>query len=126
MNFLAHWTLYVHAIDDIVDRELKQPKEVILTFGKAIELYTHPFFLKNLEGLKQVTRNVTAMYIQTVEWEKCGDWRGAWSDYHRHCSMEMVVAVATICGGLQHAAAVMPELRIMAYQDHHDREGKPI
>lgn len=125
MDFLAnHWAHYCHEIDDIVDGERTQPAEILLTFGRAIELYTHPFFVRHGAALRQMARNVTLMYAQTVAWEKIEDWRAQWADHHRHCSIEMVVAVATICGGMAHAAAVVPELRVMSYQDHHDKEGK--
>jgi hypothetical protein len=129
MDFLAnHWAHYCHEIDDIIDGERRQPLEILLTFGRAIELYTHPFFVKHGAALRQVARNVTLMYAQTVSWEKkeeAEQWKSVWADHHRHCSIEMVAAVATICGGLAHAAAVVPELRVMSYQEHH-KEGKPI
>lgn len=125
MEFLGRWTSYAHAIDDIVDGETRGQKDLILTFARAIELYSHPFYLRNIEALRQVARNVTLMYLQTVEWEKAEGWKAQWSDLHRHCSIEMVTAVAIICGGVEHAAAVIPELRITAYHDHHDREGRP-
>lgn len=134
MDFIAnHWTGYCHEIDDIIDGERTKPDEILATFARAIELYTHPFFVKHGVALRQVAWNVTLMYAQTVEWEKRpagevleGSWRQQWADLHRHCSIEMVVAVATICGGYLHARAVVPELRVMAYNEHHDQEGKSV
>ena len=127
MDFLANfWSRYCHGIDDIIDREpvAQNPEFVLEVFARAIELYSHPFYLKHLAALKQVALNVTAMYADTVAWEKAADWRAAWADLHRHCSIEMVVAVATACGGYAHARAVIPEVRMVAYAEHHDREGK--
>lgn len=128
MDFLAnHWAHYCHEIDDIIDGERTDKGDILATFARAIELYTHPFFVKHGVALRQVARNVTLMYSQTVEWgaSGTGQWTETWADHHRHCSIEMVVAVATICGGYQHARAVVPELRVMAYQEHHTAEGEP-
>lgn len=128
MDFLAnHWAPYCHAIDDIVDGDKTDAEHVIATFARAIELYTHPFFVRHGAALRQVARNVTLMYAQTVDWEPTAgikDWQSVWADMHRHCSIEMVTAVATIVGGYQHARAVVPELRVMSYNEHHDSEGR--
>lgn len=130
MDFLAnHWSWYCQEIDDIVDGERPDPQDILATFARAIELYTHPFFQKHWQALRQVARNVTMMYAQTVDWEQhnpdASDWRSVWADMHRHCSIEMVVAVATIIGGYQHARAVVPELRVMSYNEHHTADGRP-
>jgi len=36
MDFLKHWSAYVHAIDDIIDGDLKGSEGIIATFAKAI------------------------------------------------------------------------------------------
>jgi hypothetical protein len=126
MDFLAHWTDYCHAIDDIVDADKTDPEHVIATFARAATLYTHPFFLKHGAGLREVALNVTATYAQTVEWERSNvEWMKAWADMHRHCSIEMVTAVARICGGYEHARTVIPEVRVVAFAEHHDQDGNP-
>jgi hypothetical protein len=126
MDFLANWWApYCHEIDDIIDGERTAPEQVLSTFARAAGLYTHPFFLKHGAALRAAALSVTATYADTVAWEKSGvKWQREWADYHRHCSNEMVLAVATICGGYDHARAVMPELRAIAYAEHHDRNGK--
>jgi hypothetical protein len=127
MDFLAnHWAPYCHAIDDIIDGEKTNPEHILGTFARAIGLYSHPFYLRNLSALRQVATNVTVTYADTVAWEKTEDWRAQWADHHRHCSLEMVIAVATICGGYDHARLVVPEMRVMAWHEHHDKENKPV
>jgi hypothetical protein len=128
MDFLAnYWAPYCHQIDDIIDGERKTPEEIIATFALAALLYNHPFFLRNALALKQVALNVTSTYADTVAWEKSPlSWQREWADHHRHCSNEMAQAVAMICGGYAHARAIMPELRTMAYNEHHDEKGKPV
>ncbi len=127
MDFLAnYWARYCHRIDDLVDGDLQGPEELLATFALAIGLYSHPFYLRHLGALRQVALNATEIYAQTVAWEKSGEpWQRAWADNKRHVSNEMASAVATICGGYEHARAVMPELRCNAYAEHH-KDGKAV
>jgi hypothetical protein len=152
MDWLGnHWAPYCHAIDDVIDEivlkrraedsppYLAQAEFVIGVFAAAVALYSHPFYLRHIGALKAVVLNVTAMYAQTVQWESTGgnggacarppggngDWRETWADMHRHCSLEVVTAVAVICGGYAHARAVIPECRVTAYAEHHDGKGTP-
>ncbi len=121
MDFLAnHWAPYCHAVDDCVDDPQNTHEQLLATFARAIMLYSHPFYVRNLLALRQVALNITHVYAQTVAWEKSElGWQRIWADHHRHVSNEMVVAVATICGGYVHARTVVPELRVMAYAEHH-------
>lgn len=127
MDFLAnYWARYCHEVDDIVDGDRPGKEELLETLALAIELYSHPFYLKHLSDLRRAARNVTGMYANTVAWEKSlQEWERTWADMHRHCSLEMVLAVAEICGGYRHRRILEPELRRMAYWEHHDAEGKP-
>lgn len=132
MDFLAnHWAPYCHQVDDIIDGEREAAEDILATFALAITLYSHPFYLRNIAALRQVALNVTSMYADTVRWERPGgrqkptDWQLAWADHHRHAALEMVAAVAMICGGYTHARAMMPELRTMAWHEHHDHQGRP-
>jgi len=128
MDFLAnYWARYCHEIDDIIDGDRTGPEKILSTFALAIELYSHPFYLKHLEAMKATARNITNTYADTVAWEKSEvEWQRLWADYHRHCSNEMVLTIAMICGGYDHARAIMPEMRATAYHEHHDREGRAV
>lgn len=127
MEWLGMWANYCHAIDDLVDGDLKGPEPMLATFALAIGLYSHPFYLRNLPALRAVAYNVTGVYADTVAWENSAvEWQRQWADMHRHCSNDMALAVATICGGYAHGRMVLPELRVMAYGEHHDREGRPV
>lgn len=127
IDFLSqHWAPYVHAIDDIVDEEVSAEGK-IAAFARAAYLYTHPFFMKHAGALRQVVLLVTNMYADSVAWEKSDvDWQRDWSDHNRHAGMEMVIAVAMIVGGYEHARAISLEQRVICYVGHHDREGAPI
>lgn len=126
MDFLCNWWApYVHGIDDIIDGDANGPEEVLREFARAVGLYAHPFYLRNLAGLKQVVLNVTNAYADSVAWEKSGvAWQREWADHHRHAGMEMVIAVATICGGYEHARSISQEQRSVCWHEHHRRDGK--
>jgi len=121
MDFLVNcWSPYVHEVDDIMDGDRPDKRDQLKTFAKAIAVYTHPFFLKNLFALRAVATLVTVNYADVVEWEKSSDeWKAQWADHYRHCAMDMVIAVAHICGGYEHAFNISQEQRAICWQDHH-------
>src|SRR5260221_14792047 len=53
-NFLTLWARYVHEIDDLVDGDRTGHEALLATFAFAIELYSHPFYLRHLPALRQV------------------------------------------------------------------------
>ena len=127
-DFLAnHWSPYVHEVDDIVDGERTGAGDLCATFARACTVYTHPFFLRNAAALRQLVLNLTLAYADSAEWEKGGDpWQKEWADHYRHAGMEMVIAVAMITGGYEHARRLSQEQRSICYFDHrHHKTGKP-
>jgi hypothetical protein len=127
VQWLLAWNGYVHLIDDIIDGEDDSPETVLKTFVLAAELYTHPFFVKHAARLKQIVLNCTNAYADSVAWEKSSEeWQRQFADHYRHFGAEMVVAVATICGGYGHARDISPELRTVCWKAHHTREGKAV
>ncbi len=127
MDFLSLWRRYVHEIDDIMDGDRPEREEQLGTFALAIELYSHPFYLKNLPALRQVALNCTNAYADTVAWEKSPvEWQQDWADHYRHFGAEMVLAVAGICGGYEHMRRISPQLRVICWHEHHTPDGKPI
>lgn len=128
MDFLArHWAPYVHGIDDIIDGDANGPEEILKVFAAAAMLYSHPFYLRNLNALRAVVLMVTNMYADSVKWEKSLlPWRREWADHARHVGMEMVIAVAQIAGGYEHGRRISEEQRAICYVEHHTREGKAI
>jgi len=120
MDFLAnHWSPYVHEIDDIVDGERMLPGDICATFARAVVVFTHPFFVRNLAGLRQLLLNITLAYADSAEWERSNsEWKRQWADHYRHVGMEMVIAVAQICGGYDHSRRISQEQREICYHDH--------
>lgn len=131
IDFLSQWWApYVHAIDDIIDGDRASAEDILKTFAMAAGLYSHPFYLRNFQGLRQVVLNITNEYADAVAWEKSKvAWQRDWADHHRHAGMGMVIAVATICGGFEHARAISLEQRAICYAEHRewtDREVEPV
>ena len=126
-EFLLLWRAYVHEIDDIIDGDRPQPEAILATFASAAMLYSHPFYLKHLQALRQVVLNCTNAYADSVAWEHSDvDWRAQFADHYRHFGAEMVLAVAGICGGYSHMRAISLELRAVCYNEHHDHDGKAV
>ena len=127
-DFLAnYWSRYVHEIDDIIDEDRTKPEDILATFALAVEVYSHPFYLANLAQLKRLVLIINSTYADAVAWEQSPDaWKVNFADHHRHVGMDMVVAVAQICGGYEHGRRISQEQREICYLDHHNREGKPI
>jgi hypothetical protein len=128
MDFLANqWSPYVHEIDDIIDGDRRAPEAILCTFARAAMLYSHPFYLKHLPALRQLVLVINNLYADSVAWENSPlPWRRDWADHNRHAGMEMVIAVAQICGGYEHARAISQEQRSICWNDHHDQKGKAI
>lgn len=133
MDFLSqHWAPYVHDIDDIVDEVLPargqvDAERVLRAFARAAYLFSHPFYLKHIGALRQVVLVVTNMYADSVAWERSAvPWQREWADHARHAGMEMVIAVAMIAGGYEHARAISQEQRVICWHEHHTPTGEII
>jgi hypothetical protein len=124
-SFLREWSSYVHRVDDLVDGDATGAEALLEAFAAACLLYSHPFYLRHLAALRGVALVIANVYADSVAWERSGvAWQREWADHNRHAGMEMVIAVAQICGGYAHARRLSLEQRVHCYVDHHDREGK--
>ena len=125
MDFLRHWSRYVHGIDDLIDEPTSHEFRIGL-FAWALELYNHPFYLQHRERINPIILMATNAYADSVAWEQSPDaWKRQFSDWARHCGAEMVLCVAGIVGGYAHLREISLELRTVNYQEHHDEKGIP-
>jgi hypothetical protein len=127
MDFLAnHWSPYVHEVDDIIDAERTDTGDILATFARAAMVFSHPFYLKHMAELRLLVLNITCAYADSVDWERTAtSWKQQWADHYRHVGMEMVIAVAMICGGYDHARSISKEQREICHLDHHNKRGEP-
>ena len=126
-SFVKSWKGYVHGIDDIIDGETKSAEGILTVFMHAAFLYSHPFYLENLGSLKQLVVNCTNAYADTVAWERdATPWKRSFADHYRHFAVEVIIAVAFICGGYEHMREVSKYLRTLCWTEHHDAKGESI
>ena len=120
IDFLAnHWAPYCHEVDDIIDRDRTGSEEILSTFARAIILYSHPFYLRNIAALRAVALATTNTYADSVSWERSAQpHQREWADFNRHVGMDMVIAVAQVCGGYDHGRSVSQELRETCFAEH--------
>lgn len=130
-----HWIQigrqYVHESDDLIDVDVARSDKrgaVIRACrlgALALELYTHPFFLKNIAALKYaMLRNIHA-YRDSVLFEGSSvPWQQQFSDWARHGWLEVCTTVGDICAGYDHTANETLEMRAVAFSDHHNEAGK--
>jgi hypothetical protein len=133
-HFLLLWRAYVHAIDDIIDGDMKEREEIIRSFILAQEIYTHGFFIQHGPELKRLVRLVTNAYADSVAWEQDEkEWRRQIADTLRHAGNEMVLAVVDLCAeaqvpgtGYDAMRSVSLQLRALNYWEHHTPDGRPV
>ena len=126
-DFLRLWRAYVHAVDDLVDGDVKGPEALLATLAQSIALYSHPFYLENMLALRQVAITCTNAYADSVRWENVETkWKREFADHYRHIGVEMVLAVACICGGYDHMREASKRLREICYVEHHNVKGESV
>jgi len=118
-DFLMHWLAYVHDVDDLVDGDMQGTEFLMAMLIRALNLYTHPFFKRHEAALKQQVINITNAYADSVPGEHSGEeWERTMADVQRHAGVEMVLAVASICGGWEHTRSVSRRLRELCNAGH--------
>jgi len=129
IHFVQLGSAYVHLSDDQVDEPLssqaQSAKRACRLGAMALELYTHPFFIKHMPELKQVMLLNLQMYELSVAWENSEvPWQRNFSDWARHGWLNVCLVVGDICAGYDSTSAELPEMMAMAYVNHHDQSGK--
>lgn len=116
-DFLVLCINWFHAIDDLCDADqpgyqpnapayLRKQKEVE-AFAQAILVLSNDFYLRNIAGLRMELLQIAQLYSLSLKWEERDEeWLRRWADTQRHAGAQMILAVATICGGWSHATAV--------------------
>ena len=125
LDWIQLGRLYCHEIDDLIDEghsKIEKAERVCKIGAMALQLYTHPFFLKNLHVLRSHMMLNTSNYLDSVKWEEGNGWQKSFSDWFRHGWVDIVLVVAEICGGYANMRNESQELRTMSYHAHHDGE----
>jgi hypothetical protein len=121
-QFLCLWAQYCHAIDDVVDGDVKDAEGIIRAFALAPIVLGHPFYLENISALRVVALLVANMYADSEDMKDGKPWMKNFANVYRHAGNEMILAVALICGGYEHVRAVSFEQRATCYDTQHKDE----
>lgn len=125
------YAAYVHAIDDIIDRDVptdKSREEFILqTFEFAAVIYSNEFYIRNMHILYPLVKLASNTYMDSVQMEHEPElWKRRVADGLRQTGNEIIVAVIEICSGPIVRREASMELREISYNLHHDYIGNPI
>lgn len=126
-DFAIAWHWYCHEIDDIVDEKRWTPEDFLKVLVHASILYAKPFWRKHADVLLPHVATVTSMYADSVAWEGKDQllWKRQAADVLRHAGIEMMFAIAFICGGFDNVRKHSAALRSMCWVNHHDEYGSP-
>lgn len=118
-DFLDVWNRFNHDIDDIIDENLWDAEHLLSVFMLACTVYSHSFYRKHVESLQSPVILATTIYADSVKWEKDpAAWKRQRADVMRHSGIDVVLAVAMICGGWEHLRAVSAPLQAACYIMH--------
>ena len=125
--FVLLFNEYCHYIDDMIDEGNTAPEDILTLCIKALDIYSSPFYQKNLSVLYPVVRVVTNMYGDSVVFEKSSDMKKqAYSVTLRHSCNEMWTTVIELCKGRTLARRASIELRELSLESHYNSQGEPI
>lgn len=127
LEFMVVWHEYLHEVDDLIDNEMQDKQQWIKVFAHANLVYSMDFYVSHAKELRLVVMLVTNAYCDSVLFEADSlQWKKQWADVIRHAGLEMIYAVAMICGGYDLMRSISVELKEYAHRCHHDAEGNPI
>lgn len=132
LAFLAAFSTYTHAIDDIIDEPSwrNDPERIIATFAHAATLFSSNFFQKNADRLYPTVLLITNAYADSVFWEHKDEdnhveWKQQFADVLRGEGLNMLLLVLMLVGGYEAARKYSLRLREHFYHEQHDKNGEP-
>jgi hypothetical protein len=130
MLWIMGYGLYVHAIDDLVDKDIPKDKtyaQLLLdTFEFAETIYTNIFYLNNISILRPLIKATSQAYIDSVKWEHSSEeWKRRVSDQLRQYGNEVLLACVEIVSGLEVKRQAATVLREISWKAHHLKDGTP-
>lgn len=126
LDFIIGWNDVAHRFDDVIDAKEKKPEDFLKALMMANALYSTDFFQAHYRELGMAVELITNAYADSLHWENHKTrWKRQWGDVLRFAGAEMVIAVATICGGPDIGRKISLQLRELVWRVHHDGNGKP-
>lgn len=114
-EYLEHIAVLVHLADDSVDEELgfdvRQDYMLRILWLTLVKLPTNPFHARYGSAIAPLLMEVLIFWQKSDEWKQTGDLKRKLFGFVRRENIDgLVVAVAGIVGGTEHAKAVTERL----------------
>lgn len=123
LAWVTLYSIYVHAIDDIIDEE-KDPEFILRTFELAAILYNNNWYLSHFNELYPLIKMASNSYMDSVEFEKSDKaWKNHVADIIRQNVNELVLACIEIVSGYNAKREASSILRELSYFAHHRIDG---
>lgn len=126
--FITAYTVYVHAIDDIIDKDNTDPVFILKTFELAAIVYGNSFYLRHFSALYPLVKMASSTYITSVQLEQDKDkavWKDRVADALRQTGNELILAVIEILHGIDKRIEASLKLRKISWKTHHKEDGTP-
>lgn len=126
--FVLGYSVYVHAIDDIIDGDKDDHIHILKTFELAAMVYSNQFYLRHIHELRPLVVMASSTYMTSVTLEKATngkDWKLHVADALRQTGNELFLAVIQILHGIDVRIEASLKLREISYLTHHLPDGTP-
>lgn len=116
-RFLIAWSNYCHAVDDIIDSDIRDSEGILNVFVMAQEIYGSNFYLSNFDRLFHSIRVVTSSYADSVSMARSTElWQREEANIIRSCGNDIILLVASITGGYGVMRKIAFQLRKHSYE----------
>jgi len=66
--FVFQYVRYIHAVDDLIDGDIKGPEAVLKISNSATEVYSNDFYRRNAHLLFIIDTLINNTYADSVQW----------------------------------------------------------
>lgn len=117
-QFLVCFYHLNHGVDDIIDNDNRESLGVNELFILAKNLYSSKFFIEHREALSMVADLLANAYEDSNDWnaDSSENWQLVVANVLRSQHVDMVLAVANICGGYRHMRSLSKQLRTLSFK----------
>lgn len=121
------YTIYVHAIDDIIDGDKDDSEHILKTFELAAVVYSNVFYRENIHLLYSLVVTASNTYMDSVMLENSTEtWKQKTSDHLRQNGNELILMCIQIVGGIEKRREASLKLRDISFRNHHTTTGQPV
>jgi hypothetical protein len=121
--FIAHFSVYCHSIDDIIDEKDTTPSLVVGTCHLALKLFSSEFYRKNQATLYPIINQIYHTYQDSIVFENAEEaWKKNVADIIKSCQQELTLVIVELLGGYDARRKLGPVIREYVYNLQHEKE----